>query len=62
MGLKFNSWLEMYASVLKDDPGFFYVIKHPTEHDRSRFMDKAETLKFIKNNIGLKTPPHHEKI
>lgn len=38
-------------AVLKDDPGVFYMIKFPTENDRTRFMDKGECLHYIKEKI-----------
>lgn len=48
----FKSWKEMFDSVLRDDPGLFYMIKYPNEESRTRFMTKMEALQFIKDRIG----------
>lgn len=48
---QFKNWNEAFMAVLKDDPGVFYMIKFPTENDRTRFMDKGECLHYIKEKI-----------
>ena len=49
--MRFKTWNELFLFVLRDEPGMFYIIKHPTEEDRSRFMSKVECLQFVKDKI-----------
>lgn len=47
----FKTWNEAFMAVLHDESGLSYMIKFPTENDRTRFMDKGECLQFIKDKI-----------
>lgn len=48
---QFKTWNDMFTSVLNDAPDLFYIVKFPTEEDRTRFMDKRECLNYIKQKI-----------